>query len=118
MQADLGGCVAYLEKEIRIYESRDSLDFELPESFSDPITGFEVFPNPNVGQFYLRLTLTEAMPAELWLFTEQAALVQHWDVNGAAYYELPYQQGSLPAGVYTAIARVGGSWRYLGVVRN
>ena len=116
LYANLGECVAYLEKEIQIYDSRDSLEYQIPGAEYNLISSFEIFPNPNQGDFSIRLILSSPQNADIWLFSEQGELVEYNPKEGQEYYELFYQNSPLPSGVYTAIARVGEEWIYLNFV--
>ena len=116
MSADLGECTAYLEKDIRIYGSRDSLSQDIPEQFYTLIRSFELFPNPNQGQFQVRLYLNSAQATDLWIFHETGELISFQSAEGQDYYAFPFDNSDLPAGVYTAVVRVAEEWLYLNFV--
>ena len=117
LRADLGGCFSYLQKDIRIYGSRDSLaQQQLPAPPTPEITSFELFPNPNLGDFQLRLFLRAVQPADVWIFAPNADLITYQALAGSNYYAIPFRGPPLAAGTYTAIARAGETWRYLNFV--
>jgi hypothetical protein len=116
MHANIGVCSDFLEKQIRIYSSRDSIQNPLPPMNYQLINSFEIFPNPNMGDFSIRLILSMPHTADIWLFSERGELIVQNTLQGQSYYEIPFQGNPLPAGVYTAIARVGNEWIYLNFI--
>jgi len=111
-----GNCYEYLEKEIRIYSTRDSLDYELPTLLEQRIRSFEIYPNPNNGAFQAELVLAESATAQIWLFRRDGTLVEHRQVAGSDYYLETYAWTDLPPGVYTALAQSGEDWVYVNFV--
>jgi len=116
LEVFVGACYQYLEKEIRIYSTRDSLDQELPNPVEQRIRSFEIYPNPNNGAFQAKLLLTEPATAQIWLFRGDGTLVEHRQVAGSDYYLETYAWTDLPPGVYTALAQSGENWVYVNFV--
>jgi hypothetical protein len=116
LKAYSGDCFGYLEKSIRIYGDRDSLQLPVQPPAVQSIRSFEVFPNPNDGQFQARLTLVQPQPATLWLFRQDGSLLEQRALAGRDLYLEAYNWPGLTPGVYTALAQAGLDWVYINVV--
>ncbi|NUO02858.1 MAG: hypothetical protein HUU01_19800, partial [Saprospiraceae bacterium] len=111
-----GYCSQYLEREIRIYGTRDSLDSGPPVISEQQIRSFEIYPNPNNGAFQAKLVLTEPATGQIWLFRRDGTLVEHRQLEGADFYLETYEWTDLPPGVYTALAQCSEDWIYVNFV--
>lgn len=116
LKAYSGDCFGYLEKPIRIYGDRDSLQLPVQPAAVQAIRSFEVFPNPNAGAFQAKLTLTQPQPAVLWLFRQDGTLLEQRALAGRDLYIEAYNWPGLSPGVYTALAQAGLDWVYINVV--
>ncbi|MEL6359401.1 MAG: T9SS type A sorting domain-containing protein, partial [Bacteroidota bacterium] len=118
LEASFDGCTAYLEKEIEIFESRDSLDLIIPDPTFRMIESFDLYPNPNDGNFSVRILLNEERAVEFWIFNDQGENISFVQDAGNDYYEISYEGSNLPPAVYTAILRVGDEWEYFNFIVN
>ncbi|MEM8583423.1 MAG: SprB repeat-containing protein, partial [Bacteroidota bacterium] len=118
LEATIGECTAYLEKTIEIFDSQDSLDIIIPQPTFTLIESFDLFPNPNDGNFSVRILLNEERPIEFWIFSDQGENISYRQEGARDYHLLSYDNQNLPPAVYTAILRVGDEWEYFNFIVN
>ncbi|MEL6833888.1 MAG: T9SS type A sorting domain-containing protein [Bacteroidota bacterium] len=85
------------------------LDFEVADSCHDPVStndqegqySFTLYPNPNAGQFFLRLEQKQATDITIQVFDASGRLIhKELHQNTDLVFEKQFDLTALPAGVY------------------
>jgi CSLREA domain-containing protein len=106
------GCVGAVEKKITIFENSGDLDFPI-EGGTLEILEFELMPNPNDGNFSIKVKLDKPMDIMLRIYSDDAIL---WDTRqrgGAAEYTEQYNLTNLVPGGYVALLNTPSQWKMI-----
>ena len=97
-----GGCISKISKQVEITEGSDSGDTTGIIGYREPlIKSLLVMPNPNDGNFQLKIELREEADVRVVLFSVSYGDIidEHFDY-GLKEYVLDYQFGGLNSGAY------------------
>lgn len=97
LRSIIGECEAVLYKEVIVTEQ--NTDDTEPRPFTRRIQEINVWPNPNNGQFRVRIELNNIAPIRLFLYTQNGTLIKQLSFEGEAIYEWS-QESFLPLGMY------------------
>ncbi len=110
MESTLGSCVDYVEKQIFVYAD--------PDNFGNPNNGlgaeilaFNIFPNPNDGDFTVSLSLSSVMDVQLRIYHENGSPVDSRLLSGNDTYQEEYSLQGLSTGIHTILIQTQNSWR-------
>ena len=116
LRAWYDGCYSDSSQTIVIYYEEDYVSGSL-KSAGALITGFRAYPNPNSGDFYIGVSLSEASDIILSLYsTSDSHLLNRLEYSGLDKYEIPYTLSGLKEGVYVIILQAGGEQQTLKLV--
>ena len=105
----LGECQDELVKTITIVEGEEQGNIGGRLGYEALIEEFVVYPNPNQGDFKVRIDLSTAKDIRLTMIRQGAAtqvFSEQW--SGQSTYVLPFQLMSLTPGVYILMLETGG----------
>ncbi|MEQ8926944.1 MAG: T9SS type A sorting domain-containing protein [Fulvivirga sp.] len=107
LNAAIGECEDFYSKSIRIFGSGE-LRTNGRSSTEELIKQFIIYPNPNDGEFTIRVLLSKASDVELSIVSLQNGLIvsKYTGVN-ASEYNVEFNLPALVNGVYVANLRVG-----------
>jgi hypothetical protein len=119
LRAWYGGCYSDSTKTVTFYHS-DSLIPRKTLSSEPLIVGFRAFPNPNTGNFSIRVKLSRTAGITLKLYgLEHSGADGLLDVrkrNGLDEYEVPYDLKHLNQGMYILVLTAGNEQQTLKMV--
>ena len=112
--ATVGDCNQSRYKEIEIFETIDELSN--PENYgknTGHLLDFKLFPNPNDGEFSVRISLSGRQDMQLMIVDHSGNIVDSRIVTGEKLYLESYNVADLPPGVYAMIVTSGTASRYI-----
>ncbi|TRX61198.1 hypothetical protein FNH22_03845 [Fulvivirga sp. M361] len=115
----LGECQDELVKTITIVEGEDNVDIGGRLGYEALIKEFMVYPNPNEGDFNVKIDLSTVKDIRLTMIRQGAAtqvFSEQW--SGQSTYVLPFQLMSLTPGVYILMLETVGEKETIRVMIN
>lgn len=90
IKADIysGDCHVIKEKYCRVYGSKDSLTFPLPDNSSTVLQSIQLAPSPNTGTFKLFMNYLQLMSGDIFIYDSKGYNIYMREVNPAELYEI------------------------------
>lgn len=108
VQADIwsGDCHVLIEKECKIYSTKDSLQFPEKGNSFRVLANMQVYPSPNTGSFKLSMEYNEIMPGTIFIYNSQGNKIFSKELNPQFNFELePVELLNPSSGLYSLIYR-------------
>ncbi len=110
-----GDCSILIEKEITIYDDPAQLGGQNGNGYSE-ILEYMLFPNPNTGQFEIRVVLEQAIPVQIRIYRDNGVLMTSRILQGEASYQEAIDLSSAPPGNYIAQLQTASEWKTINFI--
>ncbi|MDR1129388.1 MAG: T9SS type A sorting domain-containing protein, partial [Prevotellaceae bacterium] len=97
LRSSTGECRAVIYKQIDVYDRYDIPEYEPEENVF--LKSFIAYPNPNKGQFTVKIELGAKADVRLRLISITGSIIDERELKGSSYYEILYNINNVQ-GIY------------------
>ncbi len=106
-----GSCMSVVEKEVEVVKS--SAQITVPGFYYDGIKDVSLYPNPNSGNFNVRIELTEINPIQIRIYDPEGLLLYKNLLTGSDFYSENIDLNDPMPGSYSLLVQSDQGWRSL-----
>ena len=113
MRSRIGDCYQTITKTITIVNNPNQLNN--PDTYLTSVEGISdvlLYPNPNAGQFNIKIALTSEQPVLIILIDQIGNVIEEKTLKGDNLYIYEVDISNLPPGVYATIIQSERDVRY------